>query len=82
MKAKCAKCFKVIGTPARLTIFMAIVDGKKYDVSDLVKMTGLKQPTVTFHLNQLAKAGLVKKTKEGRNVYTTVTKLCDGCPLV
>ncbi len=82
MKPACAQCFRVVGTPARLLIFNALKENaRKYDVSSLVAMTGLKQPTVTFHINQLAKVGLVKKEKVGRNVFATAVKKCADCPL-
>lgn len=82
MKDKCAKCFKAVGTPARLKIFMSLQKNSgKIDVTNLVKLTKLRQPTVTFHINALVKVGLVKKVKEGRNVYLTLAPHCADCPL-
>ena len=54
---------------------------KKVNVTTLVKLVGLRQPTVTFHINQLVKRGMLRKTKAGRNVYCQVHKKCDNCPL-
>ncbi|OGG07380.1 hypothetical protein A2872_03610 [Candidatus Gottesmanbacteria bacterium RIFCSPHIGHO2_01_FULL_42_12] len=82
MKPACATCFRVVGAPARLLIFNALKSNdRRYDVSTLVEITGLKQPTVTFHINRLAKAGLVKKIREGRNVYAIAVRKCADCPL-
>jgi DNA-binding transcriptional ArsR family regulator len=60
---------------------MAVRD-KKVDISALARLTGLRQPTVTFHVNELAKAGLVKKIKSGRNVFCVSSPpVCPHCPL-
>lgn len=80
LRSQCVKCFKAVGTPARLKIFMAAKNGK-IDISDLAKLTDLRQPTVTFHVNQLVKAGLLKKSKSGRNVYVSLSIRCPHCPL-
>lgn len=40
-------------------------------------MTKLRQPTVTFHVNQLTKLGLVNKEKKGREVYCQLSEGCD-----
>ncbi len=61
MLDKWTASLRALSSKNRLKIFLAIKDAKeKTDVSDLVKLTGLKQPTVTFHINQLTKAGLVE----------------------
>lgn len=80
LKNQCASCFKAVGAPARLKIFLA-VKKEKTDISELAKLTGLRQPTVTFHVNQLVKAGLLKKSKSGRNVYVSLSIHCAPCPL-
>lgn len=82
MLDKWTLCFRALSSKNRLKIFLALreCDDKK-DVSDLVKLTGLKQPTVTFHVNQLTKAGLVKKEKRGRNVYCRTVSLDKTFPV-
>ncbi|MEK7127156.1 MAG: winged helix-turn-helix domain-containing protein [Patescibacteria group bacterium] len=80
IKSQCAKCFKAVGTPARLKIFMVAKKGK-VDISKLEKIIGLRQPTITFHVNQLVKAGLLQKSKSGRNVFVTTSIHCTNCPL-
>ncbi len=82
MRVKCAQCFKVVSVPTRFKIFEFLKQaGKKTTVSNLVKLTSLRQPTVTFHVNKLEKAGLLKKHKEGRTVFCEKTKVCAKCPL-
>ena len=74
MKYGCINCFKLLSTKQRFNIFEFLKKrGKlKTTISDLVKLTKLRQPTVTFHVNKLAKKGIVKKInfKEGDLVDT------------
>jgi DNA-binding transcriptional ArsR family regulator len=83
MKPSCSFCFKLLSTPKRFKIFEFLKNSgqKKINITDLVNLTKLRQPTVTFHVNQLAKRGIVKKIKAGREVYCQVHKKCDNCPL-
>ncbi len=41
-------------------------------VSELTLMLKLKQPTVSYHLKQMEKEGLLKSKKEGRKVVYSV----------
>jgi DNA-binding transcriptional ArsR family regulator len=82
MKIKCVKCFKTVSINSRFKIFEFLKKNKKeVSVSDLVNLTALKQPTVTFHLNKLAQSGLIKKRKAGRMVYCKAIANCPTCPL-
>jgi len=78
----CVGCFRVMASNPRWRIFQYLKDfGKKTAVSKLVKLVGLKQPTVSFHLNKLFKEGFIKRQKSGREVYCQIHKKCDDCPL-
>lgn len=46
-------------------------------VSELTLMLKLRQPTVTHHLREMEKEGLLGSRKEGRKVYYFVRM---GCP--
>ncbi|MFC1711341.1 winged helix-turn-helix domain-containing protein [Patescibacteria group bacterium] len=83
MKYGCINCFKILSTKKRFNIFQYLKEkkGQKVNISSLVKLTKLRQPTVTFHVNKLAKKGIVKKYKAGREVFCQVHKKCDNCPL-
>lgn len=51
-------------------------------VSELTLTLKLKQPTVTHHLREMVKEGLLKSRKEGRKVYYSVKMECPeggGC---
>ena len=45
-------------------------------VSELTLMLKLKQPTVSYHLKQMEKEGLLKSKKEGRKVFYSVKMEC------
>jgi DNA-binding transcriptional ArsR family regulator len=81
LKCDCCQCFQTMACDSRFKIFEYLKKKGKATVSSLVKFLGLRQPTVTFHLNQLKKRGLVKKVRVGREVYCQLHKKCDPCPL-
>jgi predicted transcriptional regulator len=63
----CPDCFKVVGVRSRYTIVCTL--GKSPDgltVGELTKTLGLKQPTVTHHLNTLREVNAVDITERGR----------------
>lgn len=60
-----AELFKALAHPARLAILQAILQSKQCICGDLVTETGLAQATVSQHLKELKKAGLIKGTVEG-----------------
>lgn len=82
MKQKCWGCFQSLAAKTRFKIYNLIKDsGDELVVSDLVKATGLRQPTVTFHINELEKAGLISKKKVGREVVCEICCKCPKCPV-
>lgn len=58
---------KVIAHPARVAILSFLVNAKDCVNKDLVAELGLAQSTVSQHLNELKKAGLVRGTISGVN---------------
>lgn len=68
----CPDCFKVVGVKSRYTIVCAL--GKSADgltVSELTKKVGLRQPTITHHLNILKGVDAVSTVEQGRErVYS------------
>ena len=82
LKIKCANCLKAVAVPTRLKIFNFLKDNiNGMTVGQCVKLTKLRQPTVTFHVNELEKQGLIRKTKKGKEVICIVNQRCDDCPL-
>lgn len=68
----CPDCFKVVGVRSRYTIVCAL--GKSAEgltVSELTKKVGLRQPTITHHLNILKGVDAVNTVEQGRErVYS------------
>ncbi|OGG04937.1 hypothetical protein A2Z33_06600 [Candidatus Gottesmanbacteria bacterium RBG_16_52_11] len=80
MPNECYECFRVLSVRSRFDLFNAIKDSKgRVNISMLAENIALTQPTVTFHIDQLSKAGLVKKVKSGRDVYCEINKRCSHC---
>lgn len=68
----CPDCFKVVGVKSRYKLVCFL--GKKSSgasVTELTNTLGLKQPTVTHHLNTLKSVGAVSVVDKGRErIYT------------
>ena len=67
-KNRLAQMFKVLGHPARLAILQYIIDQNTCICNDLVEELGLAQATISQHLKELKKSGLIKGTIEGKSV--------------
>ena len=82
-----AEILGVMAHPARVRIIQELGEGEK-DVSELVALTGLSQPTVSQHLAALRSRKLVHDRREGRGVYYSLTQpwmadwMLDGLKLI
>lgn len=63
-----AKVAKVLAHPARIAILEYISRQESCICTDLVDEIGLAQPTISQHLNEIKKIGLLKGTFEGKNL--------------
>ena len=59
---------KVLGHPARIAILEFLIKLKSCVCGDLVKDIGLAQPTISQHLKELKKVGIIKGKIEGTSV--------------
>jgi DNA-binding transcriptional ArsR family regulator len=59
---------KVLGHPARIAILEFLIKLDTCVCGDLVKDIGLAQPTISQHLKELKKVGLIKGKIEGTSV--------------
>lgn len=68
----CPECFKAVGVKSRYTLICALGKEKSgATVSVLTDLLGLRQPTVTHHLNILKSIDAVSVEDRGRErVYT------------
>ena len=73
--------FKVLSEPMRLKILHTLWEGER-TVGEIITETGALQANVSKHLGMLQQAGLVRRRKDGINVYyqiadETVFALCE-----
>ncbi len=76
-----AEICKMLSHPTRLKILGQLKDGKK-TVGDIVNHLGMNQPTVSQHLGELKKTGLVRAERDGSNmsyelIYPEIMDACD-----
>lgn len=82
-----ADILTVIAHPARVRIIEELGQGEK-DVTQLVELIGLAQPTVSQHLSALRARRLVQTRRDGRLVYYSLIQawlavwLLDGLRLI
>lgn len=68
--------------PSKRKIFEFLSMAGEKTVAEITKMMKLSQPTVSYHLKQMEKEGLLAKRKEGRKVFYGVKMECPeggGC---
>jgi ArsR family transcriptional regulator len=65
------RLFSVLADRQRIKILNLLASGGEDSVCvcELVPALGLKQPTVSYHLKQLAQAGLVERERRGTFAY-------------
>ena len=69
--ARAAGLLKSLANEDRLLLLCQLVDGEK-SVSELEKLTGIRQPTLSQQLGVLRNEGLVATRREGKWVYYRV----------
>ncbi|NKI30834.1 ArsR/SmtB family transcription factor [Croceivirga thetidis] len=69
-----AKIAKVMAHPARVAILEYISKQENCICTDLVDEIGLAQPTISQHLNEIKKVGLLDGTFEGKNLCYCINK--------
>lgn len=62
-----AEVLKAIGHPARLAIIEFLSKSSSCICSDIIQEIPLAQPTISRHLSELKKIGLIQGTIEGKN---------------
>ena len=67
-----AKLFRGFADPSRLMLIEVLRNEKK-SVGELVEITGLSQPNVSNHLRCLADCDLVKRERDGRYIYYSLS---------
>ncbi len=78
-----AEMCKMLSHPTRLRILEQLKE-KERTVSEIVETLDMNQSTVSQHLSELKKSGLVKAERDGANMrYDLVyPKIIDACEIV
>lgn len=63
-----AELFKIFGTPTRLQIMYALMNGEKC-VYDIAEEIGMSQSAISHQLSILKQNRLVKNRREGKTIY-------------
>src|SRR4051812_1802066 len=63
-----AEILKALGHPARLEIVQFLMNSPSCICGDIVEVLPLAQSTVSKHLSELKKAGVIKGTITGNNI--------------
>jgi DNA-binding transcriptional ArsR family regulator len=66
-----AKVFAVLGAPMRLRILSSLCHGEK-NVGQLLADVQTTQPNVSQHLNLLYRAGLLRKRRDGVQIFYAI----------
>lgn len=65
-----ASITKVLGHPARIAILQYISQNEYCNCNDLVKATGLAQPTVSQHLSEIKRIKILTQKQQGKIYFT------------
>ncbi|AEH00626.1 helix-turn-helix transcriptional regulator [Lacinutrix sp. 5H-3-7-4] len=65
---------KMIGHPARVSIIQHISENQHCNCNELVKAIGLAQPTISQHLAEIRKTGLLSQTVKGKSLFYSINK--------
>ena len=69
-----ADMFKALGHPARVAILEYLLQNGPSIGSDLVRILDLAQPTVSRHLNEMVKNGIIDSRSTGNAVKYSVNE--------
>lgn len=69
-----ANMFKALGHPARVAILEYVLQNGPSIGSDLVRILDLAQPTVSRHLNEMVKNGILDSKSNGNAVSYSINE--------
>ncbi|TSC75526.1 MAG: putative arsenical resistance operon repressor [Parcubacteria group bacterium Gr01-1014_30] len=77
---KCVRCIDALSVGTRLKIIRRLRK-RPQNVSEIEESFNLTQPTISYHLGVLKKAGLLKAKKLGRETYYSLNEKysCKNC---
>jgi ArsR family transcriptional regulator, arsenate/arsenite/antimonite-responsive transcriptional repressor len=68
------KAMSAVADPYRMSIVMEILKKGEIRCCDVVRLTGLSQPTCSHHIKLLSDSELIDCRKQGRNHIFTLNK--------
>ncbi len=68
----------LIGDPARANMLTALLSGKALTASEMAAEAGITLQTASAHLSKLENGGLVRRRKQGRHRYFSLTDVDVG----
>jgi ArsR family transcriptional regulator len=83
MDKNCPNCFKMVSARTRIKIIEHLRI-KPRNVNQIGEFFKLSQPTISYHLNNLERMGIVVSKKEGRETFYSINKKypCKKCFLL
>jgi len=66
-----ARCFSVLGEPARLRILQALCHEERC-VNEIIQITALAQANVSRHLGLMHQIGMLSRRREGTQIFYKV----------
>lgn len=78
-----AEICKTLSNPIRLRVLSILRNGEK-SVSELVKLTGVRQANISQHLAVLKQRGIVVAKKQGATVFYRIAnpKIIQACDII
>lgn len=76
-----SRLFAALGDPERQRILLTFEPGESLNVTELTRASSLSRPTVSHHLKLLCEAGVLERSRQGREVHfrlnadTLITRL-------
>lgn len=78
----CPLAMPQMADPSRRKIYEFLAKDGERTVAEITLYIKLRQPTVSYHLKEMKKEGLLTNRKQGREVYYSVLMTCPeggGC---
>ena len=67
-----ADVLSALAQPSRLAVFRLLMTGERLCAGELATELGMPKPTLSFHLKELSRAGLIESEREGRSIFYRV----------
>ena len=77
-----ARLFKLVSSPTRVSILMALSAKKTLVVTDIAKAVGMTHSAVSHQLGLLSRAGIVASVRQGRTVRYSLGKKLEARALI